>query len=356
MNYLSVVEKAFIFFPFIAFFITIPYILYQYHKYGSINKLRTLIIYSFFLYLLVIYFLVILPLPDKEVVKNMTSSPMQLIPFHFISDFIKETPLVITNPKTYLSAIKHSSFYVVIFNIFMTIPFGMYLRYYFKCSKKKTILYTFMLSLFFEVTQLTGLYYIYPRAYRLFDVDDLILNTLGGLIGYHLMKFFKKLPTRDEIDKKSKEKGKEISPLRRFTLFFLDLFIFSAIYFLTTIISDKTFIPIFIIYYILIPLIFNNTLAGMYLNIKIEYQNKYLGTILRPIIIYLTYYKLLGLIITIFNYMNTILNNKIISYIISFYLLLVLSAINLVNIINIFHKKDTLYDKLLKAKYISLIK
>lgn len=81
----------------------------------------------------------------------------------------------------------------------MTIPFGMYLRYYYKCSLKKTFLFTLLLSLFFEFTQLTGLYGIYPRPYRLCDIDDLITNTLGGVLGYLIMGIVDDfLPTRDE--------------------------------------------------------------------------------------------------------------------------------------------------------------
>ena len=104
----------------------------------------------------------------------------------------------------------------------MTIPFGMYLKYYFKCNLKKTILFSFLLSLFFELTQLTGLYFIYPKAYRLFDVDDLLMNTLGGIVGYSLLNLINKfLPTREEIDKKAIEEGKNVSGLRRIILFSL---------------------------------------------------------------------------------------------------------------------------------------
>ncbi len=42
------IKYALIFFPFIAFLITILYMVYEYHKYGSISKLRTFIIYSLF--------------------------------------------------------------------------------------------------------------------------------------------------------------------------------------------------------------------------------------------------------------------------------------------------------------------
>ena len=50
-------------FPFIAALITLPYLIYQYRKYGSIPALHTLVVYSFVLYLLIAYFMVILPLP-----------------------------------------------------------------------------------------------------------------------------------------------------------------------------------------------------------------------------------------------------------------------------------------------------
>lgn len=72
------------------------------------------------------------------------------------------------------------------FNLFLTMPFGAYLRYYFRVGWKRALLYSFLLSLFFELTQLTGLYFVYPGSYRLFDVDDLIINTTGSMIGFML--------------------------------------------------------------------------------------------------------------------------------------------------------------------------
>lgn len=42
----------------------------------------------------------------------------------------------------------------------------------------------FALSLTVELTQLTGTWGFYPCAHRTFDVDDLILNTLGVALGF----------------------------------------------------------------------------------------------------------------------------------------------------------------------------
>lgn len=101
-------------------------------------------------------------------------------------------------------------------NIVITFPFGVYLSYYFKAKWKKVLLFTFLLSLFFEITQLTGLYGIYNHPYRLFDVDDLLLNTFGGMVGYLLSRyitFF--LPSREALDRASLKKGETVSYLRR---------------------------------------------------------------------------------------------------------------------------------------------
>ena len=277
MGYVEAIKTAILIFPLIAFLFTLPFILHQYHKYGAIHKFRTLIIYSFILYMITIYFLVILPLPSiSDVTKP--DKIMNLIPFSFVDDFINKSSFIINDPKTYLQALTSSSFYVAAFNILMTIPFGMYLRYYFKNDLKKTVIFSFLFSLFLEITQLTGLYFIYPHPYRLFDVDDLMINTLGGIIGYLVMGIFMKfLPSRDNIDSKSFEEGKKVSGLRRITRFGLDAFlwlIFTGV--LSSLINVNHIVLIsLIIYYVIIPFIFNGqTLGSEFLNMRLVFPNK----------------------------------------------------------------------------------
>lgn len=47
MNYIIPIKTAIVVFPFIALLFSVPFILHQYHKYGSINLFRVLIIYLF---------------------------------------------------------------------------------------------------------------------------------------------------------------------------------------------------------------------------------------------------------------------------------------------------------------------
>ena len=117
MAYVTAIKSSILIFPFIALIFTIPFILHEYHKYGSISPFKTLVVYSFILYMITIYFLVILPLPNLESVVEKPNM-IRLLPFGFIKDIIRESSLIITNPSTYLKALTEPCFYTVIFNVF----------------------------------------------------------------------------------------------------------------------------------------------------------------------------------------------------------------------------------------------
>ena len=285
MGYINSIKIAMLVFPVLAFFITLPYMIFNYRKYGSINKLRTLILYSFVLYLLTMYFLVILPLPDQDTVHTTYTQMLNLAPFTFIFDFLKETPFEISKPATWIMSIKDATFYVPAFNVLMLIPFGMYLRYYFKCSFKKTLLLTALLSLFFELTQLSGLYFLYPGPYRLADIDDIIQNTTGGCIGYALGALVMRLlPSRDKIDKEALEAGSQVSQIRIGLSLLIDTIIVAIPYNLSnTTIPCSLFIAL---YFAVAPLFNGKTLGSALLRFKLSYEKQRVPrTMLRGLLI-----------------------------------------------------------------------
>ncbi len=278
------IEIALITFPFIALLFTLPFLIHEYRKYGSINILKSIIIYSFILYLLTAYFMIILPLPSFEEVANYTGPTMQLNPFQFIQDIDQTTIFNITDLNSLLNFLNKSTVYTVLFNVLLTIPFGIYLKYLFHKKWYQVIIISFFLSLFFELTQLTGLYGIYPKPYRLFDVDDLIVNTFGGILGYvisPLIIVF--LPSTDELNNKSLIRGQKVSLLRRLVSLFIDIIFLSIFSLLFKIIlfdtnySQYAFIIAIFLYYIVIP-VFNNTKTIGKVLIKTEIKslnNKY---------------------------------------------------------------------------------
>jgi glycopeptide antibiotics resistance protein len=273
-TYLLAIRQAISIYPYVALFFSIFYIAYNYHRYGSIRSLRILIVYSFWLYLLCVYCLVILPLPPLETARDLHGHAMQLIPFKGVYEICKEAVRIHNIHLPFWRILNSSAFLVTIFNLFMTMPFGMYLHIYYEKSLKKTILLSFFLSLFFELTQLSGLYFIYSGSYRLFDVDDLIVNTLGGLLGWlAAIPLARILPTRAEIDAKSYVRGQTVSFLRRLSSFLTDLFcslcLFAACIFLNSMtgshVDEIHLIYVIPLYFLLVPILTNGSSPGHHL-------------------------------------------------------------------------------------------
>lgn len=67
-----------------------------------------------------------------------------------------------------------------IINLVLFIPLGMYLKYILKDKKLISILIIFVTSLLYEITQ-------YILHIGVSDITDIIMNTLGGLIGIILV-------------------------------------------------------------------------------------------------------------------------------------------------------------------------
>lgn len=273
MGYINVIRTSLLLFPLLAIVLTIPYMVWMYRKYGAINLVKTLLIYSLVLYLESSFLLVILPLPDPASVQPGYLDMVNVLPFRFVVDFIKESPLQILEPRTYVTALKHASFFVPAFNVLMLLPLGLYLRYYFRCSLKKTVLLSALLNFFFEVTQLTGLFFHYDGAYRLADVDDLIQNTLGGVLGYYVAGFVSSLlPTREELDQAAWIKGQTVSGPRRFLSLMIDGLIIKLLGSLMAPVLPHAELVVFLVYFTFLPQKDGRTLGSRLL--KFHFQGK----------------------------------------------------------------------------------
>lgn len=68
-------------------------------------------------------------------------------------------------------------------NIVLFLPLGALLHDRGRHAVSTAALAGFSLSLLIELTQLTGVWFAYPCAYRHFDVDDILFNTVGAVIG-----------------------------------------------------------------------------------------------------------------------------------------------------------------------------
>ncbi len=219
-----------------------------------------------------------------------------------------------------------------------------------------------MLSLFFEITQLTGLYFIYPYAYRVFDVDDLIINTLGGIIGYALMGIIDDyLPTREEIDNKSLKNSMTVSGLRRIAIFYLDSFLFISIFLLLSLFLQIRclLLIVFVIYYIFVPYMTNGyTLGSKFLNVRLYFEkNRLVNIVFRIVFLFTYYYGIMFFSMYLLVFIRKMMNLNVGRTLLLFALGITMALLfYIVNALILLVSKKHFYDKLFKVSYVSTIK
>lgn len=71
----------------------------------------------------------------------------------------------------------------VVFNVLLFVPWGVIVAGFLHRSVATAAGSGFVASVVIEATQGTGLWFLYPCAYRFADVDDVLTNSLGALIG-----------------------------------------------------------------------------------------------------------------------------------------------------------------------------
>ena len=357
------IKVGFILFPILAFLITLPYMIKTYHKYGSIHIFRSIIIYSFALYMLVAFFLVILPLPPISSVNVETAKEIVLDPLYIFKEIAKKTVFNISDPTTYLPSLRQHCFTEPFYNILLTIPFGFYLRYYFKKSKWEVIIYSFVLSCFFELTQLSGLFGIYPYPYRNFQVDDLILNTLGGLIGYGvltpILSFI--LPSRDRIDETSILRGNRVSLLRRGVALFIDtvfgVFLYSLLSYIFLLEPSPGFYSIFMLLYLMVSAVITNgsSIGKLIVRIKVVNEKENKPSISQLLLRYLFRFMIYEESLIVIPWAFDIFKGSLTIYVILCIFIFIISIIYLDSLF--YYKKNHkfVYETLTKTKLINMI-
>ena len=226
--YFEPIRIALIIFIFLGFLLIIPWLIYSYRKYGYVSIWQSLVVYSFAYYMLTAFFLVILPLPatrDTCSIQPADTLHYSLIPFYFIKDVISGSSIVLSQPSTYIRLLTQGAFIQAVFNFLLLLPFGVYLRYFFnkRLHWKRAFGLGFALSLFYEVTQITGIYGIYNCPYRIFDIDDLLLNSTGALSGFLLAPILLALfPSQESVLAKSEQKIQSVPPLSQLLAVMID--------------------------------------------------------------------------------------------------------------------------------------
>ena len=161
------------------------------HKHWSIR----INYYSFFIYIYYVleYTIGSLGIPRPLISLENWHHCIQPIPLRFWSDLQSLYEIKGMNWEFW------NYFKQPAYNILLLMPLGIYCPLLFGIKKLRYVaIVTFLISLLIEITQLfisvSGLARNDgARTIRTFDVDDLILNTLGGIIGFLAFKLIIKL-------------------------------------------------------------------------------------------------------------------------------------------------------------------
>lgn len=199
--YLLPIRTAALIFPALAFVMFVPTAIVLYRRHGVMSRWRMLSLYSGVFYALTAFCMTIVPLPKQSVdvcEAYPTFAHPQLTPGVAFSDIWKEAHHHVTLNALILH---NSAFWQTVFNLILLLPLGVFVRIHFRRGLAAATAAGFAGSLFFELTQYSGLWGLYECPYRLFAVDDLIANTAGAAIGWAIVgPLARALPELNTLD------------------------------------------------------------------------------------------------------------------------------------------------------------
>lgn len=150
------------------------------------NLVRRIVFYSFVFYLLNVIQLTMGSIMFPPQVFESYGRRVQYLPFYFVFDLVRDYRMI--GLDWYFWHSMKLSFY----NYLMLMPLGVYFSLLFKMKNvKKVVLTVFSVSFAIEAFQLM-LSYSGVIMMRTFNVDDLILNTAGGVTGFLVIELIGK--------------------------------------------------------------------------------------------------------------------------------------------------------------------
>ena len=165
---------ALLLWPFISAFLTLPILALLYHHEHRLRLASTIGSYLSVLYVVGLLTFTQYPMPDE---------PDRYCATHHLSPQLNSLEFIQDVATGGVSAVMQ-----LLLNIVLFMPLGFLLMRFLRRNIGHTVIVGFLLSLAIELTQLSGFWGIYPCSYRQFDVDDLLTNTLGDLVGYGIAK------------------------------------------------------------------------------------------------------------------------------------------------------------------------
>lgn len=140
---------------------------------------RKILISLFIVYITLVASITIFPVRIDPEIWVKTNKSIRLIPFSTITEFLAS--------PTFDTVVLQ-----IFGNILMTVPYGVVMPFLVKRKRwYHYLIYTLAFPLAIELSQLI-ICSLTNSFYRTFDIDDIILNSIGILIGYGIYKILPK--------------------------------------------------------------------------------------------------------------------------------------------------------------------
>ncbi|SDF34758.1 Glycopeptide antibiotics resistance protein [Lentzea fradiae] len=192
-SYWETARTGFLAFVGVGLLVLVPLGLLHYWRFGRVEPRRALVLYGLLAYGLVALALIFLPFPS-DVSKLCTGDQMlSTVPFQWVTDM--RNNMAAYGRSGVGAMVRSSAFLQQLFNVALFVPLGVVLRKAYGRGPFAVVAIGFAISLAVEVVQYTGNLGFYPCPYRIADVDDLISNTGGALLGWMIAPVALVVPT-----------------------------------------------------------------------------------------------------------------------------------------------------------------
>ncbi|MEV6235336.1 VanZ family protein [Lentzea sp. NPDC051838] len=180
-SYWETARTGFLAFVGIGLMVLIPLVALHYWRFGRVEPRRAFVLYGLLLYGLVALALIFLPFPDRSQVCQ-GDQMLSTVPFQWVTDM--NNNMAAYGRSGIVAMVRSQAFLQQLFNVVLFVPLGIVLRKAYGKGPLAAIALGLGVSLVVEVVQYTGNFGYYPCPYRIADVDDLISNTFGSLLGW----------------------------------------------------------------------------------------------------------------------------------------------------------------------------
>jgi glycopeptide antibiotics resistance protein len=183
--------------------LAVPVLLVHYRRFGVVDRGRAAGAYLFGVYAIFVVALTLLPLPSPD---ELVCAGTNLRPFAFVgavADDLADGYSLLSSP----------ALFQLLYNVVMFVPGGVLLRRSFRWPAGRLLAVALAAAVAIETIQGSGVLGLYDCAYRVLDIDDVLANVTGALVGALLAPMVVLVPRPGHAAVRSGRSG----PLRRAT-------------------------------------------------------------------------------------------------------------------------------------------